>query len=462
MSDQSPSGPPEPQAGGPAGSPDGPTGPEASAPPPDPTAPSPDPTAPSSEPTAPSSEPTAPTAPTAPLAPPSEPVPPAVPPAPGQPGGPATQGPPDAPWSGQPSPGHWAAPWPGQPVPGQPMPGQPWPGQPMPGQPWPGRPYPDDPAAGQPQGWAFPPTGGFPPGAGPYAGFPPGYQPYGWPAGGGLDPDDPLVNPPYAGVNGWTSRCLGALRRGWRILLPLMLLTQAVPAAVVSLLSLGLGPSEETLPADGSLPDGYLAEFAAYGSAVLVASLLLGFAQSLGWAAGTWVVARQAAGEPADLGGALRYGLRRALGLWGWSLLITAIVTVGFCFCLLPGVYLAFALALAGPVYLFERQNPIGRSFRFFHDRLGLVLGRVALVAAAVIVGSVIGGMLEGFGTLPFGTDPLASPGTAVGAVLVIVLSALVVVPVYLAQLVGLVVTYAEQRAHEAPVNAARLAAELG
>jgi hypothetical protein len=35
-------------------------------------------------------------------------------------------------------------------------------------------------------------------------------------------------------------------------------------------------------------------------------------------------------------------------------------------------------------------------------------------------------------------------------------------VPGYLAQLVGLLVTYTEQRAHEGPVNTARLAAELG
>ncbi|MEH0982860.1 hypothetical protein [Micromonospora sp. CPCC 205556] len=353
------------------------------------------------------------------------------------------------------------------------MPGAPgWPGQSTPPSAW-------DPAGGHPQGWGqppttgYPPTAGFPPGSDPSAGFPLGYPPYGgypppygaqlpygWQAGG--DPDDPLVNPPYAGVAGWFRRCTGALRRGWRVLLPLMLLTQTVPAAALSLLSLGLGPVEEELPADGSLPDGFLGDLVTFGVAVLVAGLFIGLAQSVGWAGGTWVVARQAAGEPADLGGALRYGLRRALGLWGWTLLITLIVTVGVCFCVLPGIYLAFALALAGPVYLFERQNPIGRSFRFFHDRLGMVLGRVALVAAAVVVGSLVGGVVEAVGTLPFGVDPYSSPGTAVGASLVVVLSAVLVVPVHLLQLVGLVVSYAEQRAHEGPVNAARLAAELG
>ncbi|MFF5173943.1 hypothetical protein ACFY3U_15035 [Micromonospora sp. NPDC000089] len=401
---------------------------------------------------------------------------PAAPGWPAQPAWPSQSAWPSSPGAG---PAHPGEPVPGQPVPGQPVPGQPTAGQPaagtpapgLPGQPAPGHPgqpatgwpVPSQPMPGQPwpapaPGWGYPPAGGFPPGAGPY----PGQQPYGGSVPGGHDPADPLVNPPYAGVNGWFARCLGAARRGWRILLPVLLLTQTVPAAVVSLLSLGLTPNPESVAPDGSLPPGYLSDIAVYGGAVLVATFLLGFVQSVGWAAGTWVVARQAAGEPVDLGGALRYGGRRALGLWGWTLLITVIITAGVCFCVLPGVYLTFALALGGPVYLFERSNPIGRSFRMFHDRLGLVLGRVALVGAALVLGSVLGGVVESVGLLPFGADPLASPGTAVGAVLVIVACAVLVVPAYLAQLVGLVVTYAEQRAHEGPVNAARLLAELG
>ncbi|WP_328342477.1 hypothetical protein [Micromonospora sp. NBC_00421] len=320
-----------------------------------------------------------------------------------------------------------------------------------------------------PPGWGYPGPGNQPPAVGsPYPGYLPGG---GYPPGGGLPPyagsgpwgpQDPLVNPPYAGLDGWFTRCTGALRRGWRILLPLMLLTQVVPAVAVSLLSLGMGPNAESLPADGSLPDGYLSDLAIYGASVALVALAFGVVQGIGWAGGTWVVARQAAGQPTDLPGALRYGARRCLGLWGWMLVMGLLVGVGFCLCLLPGIYLAFALALAGPVYLFEGQNPIGRSFRMFHDRLGMVLGRVALVALVAILGSVLGGVVESVGTLPFGTDPFTAPGTAVGAVAVILVSAVLVVPVYLVQLVGLVVTYAEQRAQEGPVNAARLAAELG
>lgn len=406
---------------------------------------------------------------------------PAAPAQPGPAGNPATwPAPPAQPGQfGQPAgPGQFGQPgWPGEPaVPGQPgSPGQPGqftpPAQPGPpgygppgygvpgGQPWGA--YPADPAT-PPQGWVWP-AAGPPVPAGAWPGAPLPGQPYGWYPG--VDPGDPLVTPPHAGVGGWFARCAGAVQRGWRQLLPIMLLTQTLPAAVISVLTLTLVPTgQPTAGPDGApvLPDGYFQDlFALYGL-VLLAALIFGPVQSAGWAAGTWVVARQAAGEPAGAGAALRYGLRRALGLWGWTIVATLLITVGVCLCLLPGIYVGFAVALFGPVYLFERQQPIGRAFRMFHQRFGMVLGRVALVAAALVAGSVVGAVIESVGQLPFGADPMAAPGTAVGAVAVALVAAVLVTPVYLAQLVGLVVTYAEQRAQEGPVNAARLAAELG
>ncbi|MEU8125820.1 hypothetical protein AB0B68_01225 [Micromonospora sp. NPDC049049] len=324
-------------------------------------------------------------------------------------------------------------------------------------------------AAPPSQGWAFPPTGGYPPGSGPYGGQPwyPG-PPVGWyPPGYGVDPNDALVTPPGAGIGGWFNRCGGALRRGWRQLVPIMLLTQVLPAAVLSVVSLGLDPSAKWSAQAGStstpaLPDNFVAELLSLLVLLLGGSLVVGLVQAVGWAAGTWVITQQAAGQPASLESALRYGLRRALGLWAWTLLVSLLIGVGVCFCVLPGIYLAFALSMAGPVYLFERHNPIGRSFRMFHDRLGLLLGRVALVAVAVIVGTLIPGALEGIGTGALGTDPFSSAGTAAGAVVVIGITAVLALPAHLAQMVGLLVTYVEQRAHEAPVNSAGLAAELG
>ncbi|GIJ07478.1 hypothetical protein ACFFMR_10840 [Micromonospora andamanensis] len=346
-----------------------------------------------------------------------------------------------------------------------------WAGQPPPPGAPPYGPPPPGPAPYGPSAYGPPP--GQPPHVGttPYPGQPayPGQQPYGrypHPLGYGLDPADALVTPPGAGLGGWFARCLGAARRGWRELLPILMLTQVVPAAVLSVLVLAVDPSarwDAQLASDSAaLPANFWTDLAMLLLVLVTGSLLLGLVQCVGWAAGTWVIARQAAGQPVGLGAALRYGLRRALGLWGWTLLITLIVTFGFCLCFLPGVYAAFALAMAGPVYLFERHDPLSRSHRMLRDRLGLLLGRVALVGAAVIGVSLVASLVESLAILPFGATPLDSPGTAVGVVLTIAVVAVLTLPAYLAQLVGLVVTYAEQRAHEGPVNGAQLAAELG
>ncbi|SBT48575.1 hypothetical protein [Micromonospora auratinigra] len=381
--------------------------------------------------------------------------------------------------SGAPQPDQAAPGQPGFAAPGQPgfaAPGQPdpaasgQPGFPAPGQPGypggqPAGAYPADPA-GQPHGWSWPaPAGGSPADPHGWSWPHPAYpgQPAGMPPG--LDPDDPLVPPPYAGFAGWSARCSGVLRRGWRQLLPIVLLGQGLPAAVIAVLTLWLTPTGQpvTSPTGATtLPDGYLRDFSLLYGAVLLAVLLFGPLQSAGWAAGTWVVTRQAAGEPAGVGAAFRYGWRRAIGLWGWSLVASLLMMVGFCACFLPGIYVMFAVALFGPVYLFERQDPIGRSFGIFHKRFGPVLGRVSLVVAALLLTGGLNALLDLLGQAAFGLDPMAAPGTAVGAVLLALVGVVLAVPGYLVQLIALLVTYTEQRAHEGPVNTARLAAELG
>ncbi|WP_204290335.1 hypothetical protein [Micromonospora gifhornensis] len=343
------------------------------------------------------------------------------------------------------------------------------------------------PVAPPPGGYGPPPGGspGNPPLWGGYPAYPgqpaplvgnpqqpvpvyPGQPFHGWydPAAYGLDPADALVTPPGAGINGWFSRCWGAVRRGWSLLLPIVVLTQVLPAAALSVLGLIFDPSarwEAEIAADSAaLPANFGVDLAKWMGVLVAGGLIFGLVQCVGWAAGTWVIARQAAGAQVSLGGAFGYGVRRAFGLWGWTLLIGLIVTLGFCLCFLPGVYAGFALAMAGPVYLFERHDPFGRSHRMLRDRLGLLLGRVALTAGVVIAIGFVAGVVEGVVLMPFGTAPLEAVDTAVGAVLVIVGAALVGLPAHLAQLVGLVVTYAEQRAHEGPVNSGRLAAELG
>ncbi|WBC11481.1 hypothetical protein [Micromonospora sp. WMMA1947] len=393
--------------------------------------------------------------------------------------------------AGQPA---WGAP-PGSHAPGPPPHGSNAPGTPAQGWTAPGTP---------PQGWTAPgtpPHGSSAPGTPPHGWNTPGTPPQGWNAppgtpppgwGGpaypgypipgaaypmqagpgayagwfpGIDPQDPLVNPPHAGIGPWFARCTAALRRGWRQLLPIVLLTQVLPASVIGVLTLVFSPEGELATApDGApaLPAGFWGQMFAFYGVLLAAGLVFGLLQATGWAAGTWVVARQAAGEPTGLGAAFRYGMRRALGLWGWTLLVSLLAMLGTCLCLLPGIYVTFALALFGPVYLFERREPIGRAWRMFHNRFGMVLGRVALVIAVLLAATVLDAVVGAISGAAFGVEPMNAVGTAIGAVVLAVFGALLATPAYLAQQVGLVVTYAEQRAQEGPVNAARLAAELG
>lgn len=290
------------------------------------------------------------------------------------------------------------------------------------------------------------------------------WQPVPW-----YDPHDPLVNPPGAGVSGWFARVSGVVRRSWPILLPTMLITQFLPTLAVSLVQLAYNPSRSLLTVspttpDGQpqLPEGFGTDLAVFGGVSVVAAVVGALVQSVGWGAGTWAATRQSAGQPASLGAALGYGLRRSPGLWLWSLLSGLIVLVGLCFCILPGIYFAFALSLVGPVFLFERHNPVGRSFGLVHGRFGMVLGRLALLAAVLIAGGVAASVLAQVGLLAAGAGPFGQVDFSAGAALAYSPSAVLAVPLAVVQLAGLLVTYAEQRGHEGAATAPVLAGELG
>ncbi|MFY1689525.1 hypothetical protein [Plantactinospora sp. WMMB782] len=297
--------------------------------------------------------------------------------------------------------------------------------------------------------------------------FPGGPDSPGW--AGFPDPGDPLVPPPGAGLGVWWERCWSAARRGWRPLLSIVLLTQVLPTAAIGLAMLPLQPRPPAVSPSGEpLPgefEGFLGDLLPFLGILIAVSLVAGLVQCLGWAAGTWVITRQATGQEAALGPALRYGLRRAPGLFGWGLLASLLVLAGICACFLPGVYLAFATSLVGPIYLFERRDPIGRTFKMVHARFGMVLGRVAVVAAVVIGGGLVLAVLESVMTLaPAAATPgelSAPPAFSAVAVLSTLVSAVLGAPLQLALLIGILITYTEQRGHEAPVNSARLAAEL-
>jgi hypothetical protein len=336
----------------------------------------------------------------------------------------------------------------------------------------PGRPDEPGPGAGprqpaEPGYWdpATPPYAYPPPQPFPAPGYL-GQQPVPW----WYDPGDPLVNPPGAGLSGWFARAVDVVRRSWRILLLIALITQFAPTVVLSIVGLGLLStlSLPTVPATPDdpppeLPPGSGADLALFVGVVLVGLVISILLQTVGWAAGAWAVTRQAGGQRAPLGAALAYGLRRAPGLVLWTLLSGLIVMVGIVLCILPGIYFAFALSLVGPVFLFERRNPIGRSFSLFHARPWMLLGRETLLAAVLIVGWFATTIVGQLALLPTDSVRFGSVDVSVGSMLAYPVYAAVQVAVGVLVLAGLLVTYAEQRAQEPRrITTSTLLAELG
>ena len=119
------------------------------------------------------------------------------------------------------------------------------------------------------------------------------------------------------------------------------------------------------------------------------------------------------------------------------------------------------ATALFGPIYLFERRNPIGRTFSIFNNNLGRVLGRLALLIVATLhrqpgsttvfdqVGSAVAGNTGEFAVI-------------VGAAAISgALGIIIELPLTMLTFSGILLTYTEQRGWEGPANARTLADEL-
>jgi len=306
-----------------------------------------------------------------------------------------------------------------------------------------------------------PPVGGYavPPSSGgyvtlpQYGGFAAGYS-------------DPLVLPPNSSLGAWFSKVQEISRRSWKAALIIVGLGIAVPNAIVNLIQsiteVGalFGATAITKPGNSSAELGSIL----IGSLVtLVFSVAAIFVAAAGWAAGTWALTREAAtGQPANIGEAFRFGFGRALSLGLWSILVGLMVVVGLCACLIGSPYLAFATSMFGFVAVFERgQNPIGRSFKLTHANFGPTLGRFAIllvvfIGYTLILGTIIGAIGA---AIALGTSGSLASNVFLGVLGAI--ESLLTTPVYALFLVGLLPTYAELRAREAPLSTAQLNYEL-
>jgi len=285
-------------------------------------------------------------------------------------------------------------------------------------------------------------------------------------------PPDLLVPPPGSGFDGWFSRVWATFGRNWKPLVAINAITSALPALVLVALvgAVVFSPlgddlrtffekSQQVSPPQADetihLPDFPVGAFFLIWGLAMVGAIVIMISQAAGIAGSTWVITRQAAGLSTGVGAAIRYGATRMFGLWGWYLLAGLIVGIGLVLCILPGIYFGLALALFIPVYLFERANPIGRSWSMLHANFGPLLGRLAALLGAVLVVQVALSLFQ--------QVFLLVAGRGFGQQLVIgVVSMVLSLPIAGILISGLTVTYAEQIARMYPVTAAQLAAQLG
>lgn len=284
---------------------------------------------------------------------------------------------------------------------------------------------------------------------------PPGF---GAPPPGGDSGDDPLVPPGYGGLAPWWDRLLATLRRSGRPLAWVVALTFALPqlAASVVSIAIGLGSRGFSAVPVTSLDDTRLsAGMLGYG---LLVQVVVMFVNAIGWGAGIWAVTANAAGQPARVAAALRYGLARVGPMFGWYLLAYLLVTVGLVVLVLPGIYLLVACALFGLAVAYEPgRAAIGRSFVLVHRSFPQAVGRVLLLVLVVLGVAVVGGLVvNAFGltivAIPEGQD--ASVGFQLTADVV---TAALSVPMYMLLLVGLLLTYTQLRVRREPVSTGAL-----
>ncbi|MEV4415581.1 hypothetical protein [Catellatospora sp. NPDC049609] len=278
----------------------------------------------------------------------------------------------------------------------------------------------------------------------------------------GADPyHDPLVAPPHGGVGGWFKRIGGLFQRSWRPTLLIILVTQLLPGMIIGVgaifIGVYVGLNSIEMDSTTGRVDFDAAAFAGVFAVALVVILALYVIQLAGYAAATHAVTRQAAGVPTSLGESLGYGFRRCLGLFGWYVPVVLLTMLGLVACLLPGFYVIAGTALVGPIFLFERRNPIGRSFDMLHKSGGRVLGRLALIMLITIgaslavsaVESVIQLIIDNVSTQTFGPTVDGIAVITVGAIVATVLGTVIQLPLTMFQFAGILLTYTEQRGYE-------------
>jgi hypothetical protein len=307
---------------------------------------------------------------------------------------------------------------------------------------------PDGPARG-----GFPPPPALPPaGYPPYPSYPPG-----WPA----PPADPLVP---ADLGGWFDTCFRLFKRSfWRLSLVALIIGGVLLVVFGACLgaTLLLVRTETTagVPASGA------AAIPVVAIALLIAFVVVAAGQS----ASIYLAVMDAAGRHATIGEALRFGAGTALPLFGWYVLATIALVIGFVLLIVPGVYLAVVLSASLACAVVIERTGVARCFELIRGRFWVTFGRLALgwlitQAYQLVAEIVIFTPFAAVASLIF-TANSAGPGI-VKAIIVYLFAvvglAVLVLPGVVANTAITVVTYAELRGRENPsTTTQRFADEL-
>jgi hypothetical protein len=299
----------------------------------------------------------------------------------------------------------------------------------------------------------YPPPGyGYyePPGPPPGPPAPPQYG-YLVPASPMYGAPDPLVTPPQEGFSGWFSRVFATLGRSWRSLVLISWVTYGVPVAVlIALYRAGSGRLFVKAPLGSAQPftvdTGQLESLLGI---LGVGAIVIAFATAVAQGATVWAMTREAAGQPRSLGGALGYGLRNSLRLFGWSLLYGLMIVAGSCACLIPGLYFALAGCLYVPVALYRRRlNPIGTSFTLVNRNFGAALGRMALLVVMLYGVQLV---------LTIPVQVVSAQASTAVAIVVAVAMQFVTAPLTLVTTVGATLLFAELWNRQEPITVEHL-----
>lgn len=313
---------------------------------------------------------------------------------------------------------------------------------------------------GAPDPYAQPPGAPLPPGPPPPP--PGGYAVPSPQYSGGFDP---LV-PAGADFGSWFAKVQEVAKRSWRSALIIVGLGIAAPYAVLSLIQSLADVSRWVTPtAIRELSDlsDVLGSLALGLFVTLIGLVIVSYVASAGWLAGSWALTQEAAtGQPANVQAAFRYGFKRAMALWPWTILVAIMVFLGICACFLPSIYLAFATCVFGFVAAFERgQNPIGRSFKLTHSDFGPALGKYLILFVVYFVYSFIIGLIFGAIQVAVAVGTVGTFGYNFMFGIIAAIETLLTTPGYALLLLGLLPLYTQLRAREGAISTPQLQHEL-